>query len=203
MLQGSPQNFLEAPQSQRAFQRCTKRLYHSSPLIKPSQKQPNNCWYLFHDIEVIKLLKLVSCPNNWSWNSSTLLDLPGFYFQKYLFVVDLSGIFFQKNPVVDLPCNFFFKNILFWWTCPFVQSIFRSCLRSSKSWWNPKLKILLDSCQQICKDKVHHQSPYFSPIFRCASKYQNGPFITLVMWGVFSSQRTIGFQLKLNVFYGH
>ena len=88
---------------------------------------------------------------------------------------------------------FFFKNILFWWTCPFVQSIFRSCLRSSKSWWNPKLKILLHSCQQICKDKVHHQSPYFSPIFRCASKISKWTFYhSCHARGIFKSENNLG-----------
>ena len=142
MLQGSLPNFLEAPQSQRAFQRCTKRLYHSSPLIKPSQKQPNNCWYLFHDIEVIKLLKLVSCPNNWSWNSSTLLDLPGIYFHnlsgiyfKNIFLCWIFQVFIFKNILFWWMFHvlFFLKNTLFWWSCPLVHSIFRSCLRSSKS----------------------------------------------------------------------
>ena len=105
LFQGSLPNFLGAPQSLRALQRSTKRLL-SSPLhnlfsSKPSKKI--KFWNSFHDIEVIKLLELVSCPsptnNKWSWISSRPLDLPGNFFQKYSFVVDLP---FCQNPVQNL-----------------------------------------------------------------------------------------------------
>ena len=145
LFQGSLPNFLGAPQSQRALQRCTKRLSYSLPILLSSKPSQNQfllfiSWYWGDKI-------------TWACLLSQQLEL------EFIHVAGSSRYFFSKISFCGgLP--------------PLLKpsrSFSRSCLRSSKSWWNPKLKILLHSCEQICKDKVHHQSPYFSPIFRCAS----------------------------------